>query len=351
MLPVRAWWRIALIGALALALALGTLALVWLFARPLAMLVFGIVLAQALSPLVAYLERWISRTTAVIVVYLALLLVLVGLGWIVIPALASQIQELVSRAPTLFNWAQNWIARGQELSGGRLINALENQLARIGEVLLGIPVAIFASAFEILLILFTSLYWLLATPDLKRFVLSLFPLQRRAQADDILNDMGQAMGGYVRGIVLDAVIVGVIAYVGFLFIGVDYPLVLALFGGLMEIIPTLGPIIAAIPAIGIAFLESPTQALIVLVFWIALQQFESYVLFPNVMRTQTDIPPLLVVLALFAGGSVGGLLRILIAVPLAGALRVFIQRVVAPAVRQWSGATEFKREASSNELP
>ena len=98
--------------------------------------------------------------------------------------------------------------------------------------------------------------------------------------------------------------------------------------------PVVGPILAAAPAILIALLESPTLALMVLGFYVALQLIEGYVLFPLVVGSQSEIPPLLIIVGLVAGGAVGGALGALVAIPLAGALRVVVVRGVAPAIRR-----------------
>lgn len=117
-------------------------------------------------------------------------------------------------------------------------------------------------------------------------------------------------------------------------IGVQYPLVLALISASSEPIPVIGPIIGAVPALAVALLDSPTQALIVLAFKVGLQQFEGQLLAPNIMRRQTDVPQLLVLFALLAGTAVGGLLGALVAIPLAGALKVVVMRIIAPALRR-----------------
>lgn len=116
-----------------------------------------------------------------------------------------------------------------------------------------------------------------------------------------------------------------------------FPLVLALVAAVTELIPVIGPIIAAIPAILLARADSPTKALLVLGFYVLLQQFESNVLIPKVMEQQTHIPPLLSLFAIFAGGSIAGILGALVAVPFAGALMVIVQMVVAPAIRERFG--------------
>src|SRR5690606_317594 len=96
--------------------------------------------------------------------------------------------------------------------------------------------------------------------------------------------------------------------------------------------------LAAIPGIFVALMDSPEKALWALVVYVAVQQIEGNILYPNILRRETDVPQVLVLFALFAGGAVGGVLGALVAVPLAGGLKVLVEDVFAPAVRRWSGA-------------
>lgn len=332
------WWFIALAGAAALVLGLGTLRLVGMLARPLALLILGITVAEALSPLVARLDRRLPRLAAIVVIYGALALLLGVLGWLVVPPLADQLETAAERLPSLIAEGEQLVNRLGQLLDPDLLGMLSSSLGQTGGRLVQLPVSVATSLVDIFLVLFISIYWLIAVPALHRFTLSLFPRARRRGVARVLRRMGQAMGGYVRGSAINAVIVGVLIYAGLLIIGVDYALALALQAGLLEIITVIGPIVASVPILLVALLQSPTTALITLIFLVVMQQIENHILVPNIMRTQTDVPPLLVVLALFAGATAGGLLGALVAIPLAAALRVVVVQLIAPAVRRWTGA-------------
>lgn len=334
-------WRPILIAAGGLALALGLLAIIWLFARPLALLVLAIVIAEALAPIVDWLCRRMPRTVAVIIVYLAIFLALAILAWFVLAPLIDQAQDLGASLMGLIDQAQEWIAEGDRMIGAiPLTETLLAQLEGLGGVVAGLPIMLASSLIEIILVVFLSIYWLLAQPGIQRFFLSLFPDNRREAALDIFTAMGQTMGGYVRGVAIVMIILGAMTYIGLALIGVEYALVLGVMTGLLEVIPILGAIMAGVIVVSVTLLQSFNLALITLVFFVFIQQFEGNILVPNVMRTQTDIPALLVLIALVAGGSVGGLLGALVAIPLAGALRVLVVRVLAPTLRRWVGATE-----------
>src|SRR5690606_15243325 len=107
---------------------------------------------------------------------------------------------------------------------------------------------------EIVLVIVISMYMLIEVENIRSFGLSLFPIEQRPEVWDVSTEMLGAAGGFVRGVVLNMIIIGTITYIGFSIIGVEFPLVLALISGLFEIIPMAGPLIAAVPAIGIALL-------------------------------------------------------------------------------------------------
>jgi predicted PurR-regulated permease PerM len=346
--PSVAWWRAAAINGGGIALAVGLLVLIWLLAWPLTLLLIAIIIAQALMPVVGWLERWLPRPLATIAIYLTLVTALAGLGWIILPALIDQGQLLVRDAPEVIAQTREWMRSMDPAGVDRVVAALESQVRRLGDVLLSAPVTIFSSVINIVLVVFMSAYWVLAAPALHRFALSLFPEERRSRVDDVMRAMGDTMGGFVRGTVIDSAIVGILTWIGLSLIGVEYPLLLAAIQGFGELIPMVGPIIAAIPAIAVALLESPQQAIVVVIFFVVLQQVESNLLVPVIMRQQADVPPLLSLVAIPVGSVLGGLVGALVAIPLLGAARVLVVRVMAPAEREWTGVDDAPTEIGAD---
>lgn len=338
--PAAAWWRGSVIAGIALAMALGGLVILWLLARPLTLLLIAVVIAQALTPVVALVERKLPRNIAIILVYAVLVGIVASIGWLVVPPLVAEGEELLLNGPELQAQFQEWLRNIEPDSANRVTDAMQSALVRFSDVVLSLPFAIFSSVIDVLLVVFMSLYWLLATPALHRFTRSLFPPDQRRRFDDVLAGMGQTMGGYVRATAINGVIIAVMTYTGLRIIGVDYPLVLAAIAGLGELLPVIGPIFAAIPAISVALIESPQQAIVVTVFYILLQQLEANLLVPYIMKKHADVPPLLSLFALLAGSTLGGPLGAIIAIPVAGGLRVLVLKVLAPAEREWTGADE-----------
>lgn len=331
-------WRSTLPAAAALVLGLGTLLCIWLAARPLAFLVIAISIAEALAPPVQWLSRWMKRGIAILLVFVVLIGFIGGIGWVVVPALFDQGQQFVSRAPELIGKISALVARWDRATGGQVASLLSTWFQSLAGYLVRLPLAVFSALLNVLLIGFLALYWLIGAPALQRFVLTMLPAHRQDKATKVLSATGQAMGGYVRGSAINAVIMGALAWVGLSLIGVNYAIVLGALTMLGEPIPTIGPILVAVPVVAVALLQSPSKALYALILYTVLEQVEGQLLTPNIMRQQTDIPQTLVIFAVVAGGALGGLLGVLTSIPLAAAVHVLVLQVVVPMVRRWTGA-------------
>lgn len=331
--------RRGLVLALSIVAGLGLLLVLWLFARPLALVGIGVVIGEALSPVIDWASRGLPRTVAVVLVYLSIASVLVTIVWFALAPLAGQAQDLIDSLPALIEQAEAWVQRQDERVGGiPLIDTLGGQIQGLAERLFTLPMTVVTSLFDVLLVVFLSLYWLLASPGLGRFTLSLFPEARRDRATEVLAELSRTVGGYVRGVGINIVLVTILSYIGLRLIGLPFALVFAVIAGLLEVIPIVGAFIAGAIIVGFALSQSLQTALITLAFIVALQQLEGNVLTPMVMRSQTDVHPFMILVAIVVGGSVGGLLGVLVAVPLAAAIRVLTVEVLAPAVRRRVGA-------------
>ena len=331
-------WRATLPLALSITLGLGLLITIQLVARPLAFLVIAVAIAEALAPVVDRLQRRVPRALAIGIVFGVLVAGVALTGWLVFPAVITQGRELLVRAPELVGRVQTWVAEWDARTGLGLAGMLAPLPARLGQFLVELPLRVFGAVVDLLLIMFLAAYWLIGARSLERFTLSLVPVHRRERLEHVLHRVGQSMGGYVRGAAINAVIMGVLAWVGLALIGVDYALVLGVLTMLGEPIPIIGPIIVAVPVVLVALLQSPAKAALALALFTVLQQVEGQLLTPNIMRRQTDVPQTLVIFAVVAGAAIGGLLGVLASIPLVAALRVLTLEVVVPAVRRWTGA-------------
>lgn len=335
---VASWWKAVLVIAAGLFIGLGALAAINLLARPLAILIIAASIAAALSPLVNGLARHIPRGLAVVALYLGVVLVLAIIGAATVPSLIRQFDEFSDQVPAMVDRIETLV--DQAGLSNSLIETLVSGIGQIGQRLLAVPVTVVSFVFDAVLVVILSLYLLLEAPQIRQFFLSLFSGSRRARAEQVSSSMMQAAGGFVRGTGINMVVVGLVTAGGLTLIGVPFALVLGFISGLFEVIPILGPWLSGIFILLAALLESPTTALIAAVFVIILQQLEGNILVPVVMRGQAKISSAMALLAILAGGVVGGVLGALVAVPVAAMLRVFVAQVIAPFIRRQTGASD-----------
>jgi predicted PurR-regulated permease PerM len=241
--------------------------------------------------------------------------------------------------PELVTQVELWLNRWLGIGEINLTEIVMAQVANIEGSLWMLPFNTIYFLLEGFVVIFLALYMLIEAPAIRKYILSLSSDQQDEKVGKVLDEMMHAMGGYVRGVLMSGSAVGVMAVLGTWAMGLNYPLALGVFAAMMEVFPYVGPAIAGIPIITLAFMESPTLGAVAIVFWLAVQQIESNILLPNIMRTQTEVSALLVLMSLAAGYALGGLLGAIVAIPVMAAFRVFVVMVLAPAIRRRTGAT------------
>jgi predicted PurR-regulated permease PerM len=334
------WWRLVLAGVAVLLIGAFFL---FLFSELLSILltvILAVAIAASLDPLVNILERKMPRGVAVVLVFLALAL-LFGLAlWIIFPPLIQQATDIIEQIPTFIAALEDIYTElaEEDIELIPLLENIVNQAGALARGLAAVPLGIFSGLFAFFLLLFITIYTLLEAPSIRRFFLSLYPVGQRERADQVSQKMVGAMGGFVRGSAIIAFIVGLTTYIGLTLIGVPFALALGVLAGILEFLPYIGPFLAAIPIVLVALIQSPTQAIIVLIFFIIVQEIEANILVPKIQKTQTKLSPLITLLALSAGSILGGLVGVLAAIPFAAAVSVFVEEVVAPEIRRRTGA-------------
>jgi putative heme transporter len=246
--------------------------------------------------------------------------------------------SFVNRAPDILNGVQAKL--GGLIPGFSLPSGFTGaDLAKYAvSYAVTLPVKIGVGLITAALIFVLSFYWLIAALSIETFICSLFPARVHGELRSLMSEMRRAMGGYLRGVGINAAVIAALIWLGLHFGGIDYAFPLAIIAGLGEFVPYLGPILSFIPSLAVASLQSPGKALLVAIIYLAIMQIEGHVLTPNVMKRQTNVPQVVVIIALFAGGAVGGIIGALVAVPLAGAIIVLADRVISPGIRSWTEA-------------
>jgi predicted PurR-regulated permease PerM len=330
----------------ALACVTLTVVLLWtaFLAREVLLLIYvAALVAVGLSPVVTSIERRenvltgnrVPRWLAILTIYLVVIGTLVGIGMLVVPPLAAQARDLWEAFPDLLHRGQQWlIDRGllsREMSVREAVAKAPVGRGDAVTTVFGALWGFIGGVFGLLTILILAFYFLVDADNIVSTFVSLFPRSKRRRVDDACRRVTTKVSAWLGGQLLLAAIIGGSAAVALWLMGVPYFYVLALIAGIGEMIPIVGPLLAAIPGIAVAFTVSPGVALGVAIFFLAQQQFENHVLVPKVMERQVGVSAVVVIVALLLGGSLLGIVGAILAVPTAAILHVVFQEIVPDA--------------------
>jgi predicted PurR-regulated permease PerM len=323
-----------------------TVALLWaafLVRGALLLIYISALVAIGLSPVVTRLERRrlrgtkpLPRWVAILEVYLLLAVVLVTVTVLVVPPLIDQARAFWTAIPGLLDRAQMWLMeRGllsHKLSVGEAVQQATGGVSSdaVSEVVVAIS-GFVGGVFGLLTILILAFYLLLDSRQLFRHFISLVPKAERDRIEDASRRISSKVSAWLAGQLFLGAIIGTTAAIGLKLLGVPYFFVLALIAGLGEMIPVVGPILSAIPAVAVALTVSPATALFVGIFFLAQQQLENHILVPKIMEHQVGVRAGGVIMALLIGGSLLGIVGAILAVPTAAILQVIFQEVTGQA--------------------
>jgi predicted PurR-regulated permease PerM len=311
--------------------------------KVLLLLFTAITIAEAMRPAVRWMNTYrIPRWLGVLIIYLTAFSILSALGYFISQPLVTQITQFADSLPHYIKDIEDFATQAQgalnNLPGGANIpQQIGNLLGNIAPLLLSIPTTIITVLADIVITLFMALFWIAYSDGLREFILSFFPPRLRRTGAEVLDEMGFRLGGYVRGILINMFVIGILSGTAVWLLGLNYALLLGVFAGLTEAIPLVGPFIGAAPAVLLGFTISPTKGIIVALVYLAIQQFEGHTLVPLVMNRIVRLRPLTVIVALTIGTLLQGLLGALLAVPFAAVAQVFLVRVLAPWIRRTTG--------------
>jgi predicted PurR-regulated permease PerM len=295
-----------------------------------------------LEPAVRLFERrGLHRVLATILAFLVMIAIIVLVSSLVWPTLRQQGQELVTQLPDLYGSVMNWLDEAAArldinldqtlslttieawLSDPANQETIQNVLFGFGTgasaVIRGVAETIAVAGLAPVL----ALYILIDLERFKRGTLQLTPPKSREEVAYVVGEVGTAMGSFVRGQLLVALIVGILSSIGMWAIDLPFWLLIGIVAGFLNLIPFLGPVVGGAIAALVALVNGdPWQALWAIVIMTAVQQVDNHLVTPMIQRTRVNLAPLAIVLALVIGGSLAGLLGVLIAVPVTAAARI-----------------------------
>ncbi len=294
----------------------------------------ALLLTAALKPMVDWLEkRKIPRGLGIGILYLIFFAVISLALILSIPPIIQQTKQLSENFPAYWDKIISGLGAFRDFSSQHgLLNNLhkiaasfENNLSNFAENIFGTISSIFGGVTSFIFILVIAFYMTMEKNAAERIAALLIPKAYQEKLMELLNKLEIKIGLWLRGQIILMIIIGLTAFVGLTILGINYSLILGIIAGLTEIVPYFGPVLGAIPAIFIAFTQSPYKALGVIVLYFIIQELENDIIVPKVMQKAVGLNPIVSIFALLIGAKIAGILGILLSIPVITSIIVIIK--------------------------
>lgn len=320
------------------------------------------ILYYLLNPLVDIMEkRKIKRGWSILILYLAIAGILTVVVLAVIPVLRSQITGLVDNFP---KYSENVKQQFEELTGSQLFSQFQEAVSinsqdwwstisqKASEILnqTWTKVGGFLGAFteivlSIVTVPFILFYMLKDGKKLPQKILSFLPTNSRSGILHVLQDINHQISFFIRGQIIVSFCIGILLYIGYMIIGMDYALILAIIASFTSIVPYLGPAIAITPALIVAMVTSPVMLLKMVAVWTIVQLIEGKFISPQIMGKTLKIHPITIIFVILTSGNLFGVVGILLAVP-----GYAVLKVCASHIFEWFKDTSGLYDPPNNKL-
>ena len=316
--------------------------LLYRFNQVVFILFIAIVMGTVIRPAVTWLyRRGLPRISGVILIYLVLLVLLISFVLLLFPLIVEQGTTIAAAVPGYYQSLREWLVNYPNQSIMSLSEFLpatlpslqpiqqtaQQMLASAGQALGYVALAAKA-IFIAIVILLLAFHWTLDGPRIIQTLLPLVSKDQRESISELISAMETKISSYLAGQGILCLVIGSMALVAYLLIGLPNALVLALVAGVFEAVPMIGPLLGAIPAAIIALSIAPSKLIWVIVATIVIQQIENSLLVPRVMRKAVGINPFVSLLSLFAFSSLFGIAGALMAIPMAAIIQLLLDRFV-----------------------
>jgi predicted PurR-regulated permease PerM len=306
-------------------------------------LIGGILLAYLVVPLVRALNVRLPLWAALTIVYGGGAMLIVLGVYLLVPVMITQAQQLVSEVPAMRRVLETYLSTTHNPIVTHFPPALRGYVAKVpvqtslqlqhlassltGHVLPALLSVVTIAGLSVAIPI-VSIYMLAESAMIKRFFARMVPQPHRELAMDLLGDIDAVIGGFVRGQLIVAAVVAVLATAALMLLHVPYALLIGAWAGLADVIPYVGPFAGGIPALLVAlFANGWPSAVAVVVAFTIINQIEAHLLGPRIVSSTVKVTPLAVIFALLVGVHVLGFLGLLIAVPVAGIIRAILVRI------------------------
>lgn len=292
-------------------------------------------------PIVNYLEKKrVKRVYSIIVLYLVIIGLLTILISSVIPVLKEQTLSLIDNSTDYFEQGVDMV---QSITGSNIVNQIQqsgnfdfnqilNELQTRGTSMLNnlfsnltsFVGAVTEVIIAIVTVPFILFYLLKDGKKLPVYILKLLPVRFRSQSYEVMSEMNHQISSYIRGQIIVSFVIGILLYIGYLIIGLDYAPVLAVIAAFTSVVPYLGPAIAITPAIIIAIVTSPFMLLKLIIVWTVVQLVEGKLITPQIMGRNIRVHPITIIFVILTAGNLFGVVGVILAVPGYAILKVIV---------------------------
>lgn len=310
------------------------------FFRDLLLIVLtAIVLASAIEPGVEFFMKRLKmhRVLSVLIMYLIVFGTIFGAVYYFVPPVLNEAQAFLALLPQYLETIELPTSIGnagiiaQETTAAKTtvldsLLTLQESFSDTGEGIIRLLATVFGGVFSLVLTVVLSFYFAVRDTGIDDFLRLVTPTKHQDYILDLWKRSRRKIGLWMQGQLMLSLIIGILVYLGLLMLGVPYALLLAVFAAIMELIPVFGSVLSAIPAVIVALVDGgATMAIIVAGYFLIINQFQGNLIYPLVVKKVVGVPPLLVILAIIAGGQLAGFIGILLAVPAAAAIQELVQ--------------------------
>lgn len=303
-------------------------------------LIWSIVVAYLLDPLVNFIQREkLKRSLAILIIYLIFIGIFIIIGWSIIPAIIKETKNLIGDMPYYTGQIQEFLLlirqSGKSQLPKSINNLLENGITAVEDSIINgiksayFTVANFFSGILNIVIIPVIAYYLLKDKEyFIKLAVQFIPKKWRSKIIDVAKDSDKVIGGFIKGQIIVTAFVGIFTALGLYLLNINYAFTIGILTGIINIIPYFGPIIAAVPATIIAFFQGPIKVVWVIVLFFIVQQVEGDIIAPKIIGSNVGLHPVAIIFSLLIGGSFFGVVGMILAVPVAGTIRVVGKHII-----------------------
>jgi len=297
----------------------------FLISNILIVLFLSLIIASAIYPWVNFLEsKKIPRILGVLSVYVVAILFIIFLLYLVVPTIVDEIRQLASVLPSYYEALSSKFSKTVLDISPDYAKTAQDFLINFGDKIKGMASSILKTVAGLFggfatfgIVIVISFYMASQEKGVESFIRLITPKHQEVYILNLWKRVEKKLGLWLQGQLLLGVIIGFVVYLGLYIIGVPYALLLGVVAGIFEVVPVVGPIFSAFIGVAVALMIDPVLALLALIFYVIVQQVENNILVPFLMKKMTGLNPIVIIVSLLIGWELGGILGMLISVPIA----------------------------------